>query len=570
MATYTAQDPENDDFTWRLSGVDAGDFAISGGALTFSPSPDFEVPTDDGTDNVYHVTVEAFYGTKAGILDVTVTVTNVNEPPAFPSTETGARSVVENTNAGQNIGAPVKTTDPDIGDTLTYDLSGTDADSFGFATTSGQLQTKDGLNREAKDSYTVIVSVRDSKNASGAADTATDASIPVTITVTDENETPVITGDSSPDYAENGSGEVARYSATNPDNGTITWSLSGDNASKFFINGTGVLTFGTSPDYEAQASSNSNNEYQVTVEATDGTDLVTLDVTVNVTNVDEEGTVTLSSVQPQVSTELTATLTDPDGSISSETWKWESSSDINTGWATINGATSDKYTPVIGDLNKYLRATVSYTDGEDSGKSAEAVSTNATQAAPSDRDNNTPPAFAKETATRTIPENTAAGQNIGTPVTATDSGDTLTYSLDEAGAASFDIIPVSGQLQTKAALDHETTSSYTVTVTATDTFGLTDTIAVTITVTDVNEAPEFPTETGARSVAENTAAGQSIGGPVEATDEDPGDTLFYSLGGTDAASFTIDELTGQIRCGRRDDAELRGEKEKLHRHRVGP
>ena len=47
-------------------------------------------------------------------------------------------------------------------------------------------------------------------------------------------------------------------------------------------------------------------------------------VTINVTNVEELGTVTLSSVQPQVGTDLTANLTDPDGEITGVTWKWES------------------------------------------------------------------------------------------------------------------------------------------------------------------------------------------------------------------------------------------------------
>ena len=64
---------------------------------------------------------------------MTINVTNVNEPPEFPSTETGDRSVAENTPASQNIGTPVSATDPDAGDTtLTYTLSGADAASFGI------------------------------------------------------------------------------------------------------------------------------------------------------------------------------------------------------------------------------------------------------------------------------------------------------------------------------------------------------------------------------------------------------------------------------------------------------
>ena len=55
--------------------------------------------------------------------------------------------------------------------------------------------------------------------------------------------------------------------------------------------------------------------------------------------------------------------------------------------------------------------------------------------------------------------------DIGDPVTATDpDGETPTYSLGGADAASFDIDASSGQLQTKADLDYEMKSTYTVTV----------------------------------------------------------------------------------------------------------
>ena len=95
-----------------------------------------------------------------------------------------------------------------------------------------------------------------------------------------------------------------------------------------------------------------------------------------------------------------------------------------------------------------------------------------------------------ETGARTIPENTASGQDIGEPLVATDpdSGDSLSYSLGGPDAGSFAIVASTGQLRTRAALDYETASSYSVALTATDTHGLSDTIDVTITVTNVEEA----------------------------------------------------------------------------------
>ena len=109
--------------------------------------------------------------------------------PSLPTTI----SVEENTSSGDNIGVPYTAMDAD-GDTLSYHLSGADESSFDIVESSGQLQTKSALDFETKSSYSVTVGVRDS-----SADTADDATIDVTITVTnaDEAGTVTITGDLS-------------------------------------------------------------------------------------------------------------------------------------------------------------------------------------------------------------------------------------------------------------------------------------------------------------------------------------------------------------------------------------
>ena len=112
---------------------------------------------------------------------------------------------------------------------------------------------------------------------------------------------------------------------------------------------------------------------------------------------------------------------------------------------------------------------------------------------------NSAPTFPSSTATRSVAENSAAGTNVGAPVTAndTDSGDTLTYTLEGTDAASFNLVTISGsaQIRTRSGVtyDHEAQpSSYTVIVKADDGNGGTGTVTVTITLTDVDEPPLAP------------------------------------------------------------------------------
>ena len=109
-----------------------------------------------------------------------------NQPPTFPTTETGRRSLPEHTTG--NIGAPVAATDPDA-DPLTYSLSGTDAADFSITTSTGQLRTTAAFDHETKDTYHVTVSVHDS-----TPDTTIDDTVAVTITVTDVAEQPARPG----------------------------------------------------------------------------------------------------------------------------------------------------------------------------------------------------------------------------------------------------------------------------------------------------------------------------------------------------------------------------------------
>ena len=74
-----------------------------------------------------------------------------------------------------------------------------------------------------------------------------------------------MTGRTSVSYPENSASTVATYTATDPENGQITWSPAGEDGNDFFINSTdnatGELTFRSPPDYEAPADADGNNIY---------------------------------------------------------------------------------------------------------------------------------------------------------------------------------------------------------------------------------------------------------------------------------------------------------------------
>ena len=85
VATLEATDSDNDPITgWSITGgADSTLFNLtSSGVLTFKTAPDYENPSDTGSNNSYEVEVTASDGTDdSAPLMITVNVTNVNEPP---------------------------------------------------------------------------------------------------------------------------------------------------------------------------------------------------------------------------------------------------------------------------------------------------------------------------------------------------------------------------------------------------------------------------------------------------------------------------------------------------------
>ena len=75
----------------------------------------------NGTAYTFELRARNAIGAGPASAQITITPsTTVNNAPAFPATETGMRTVVENTAAETAIGAAVAASDPDTADTVTY------------------------------------------------------------------------------------------------------------------------------------------------------------------------------------------------------------------------------------------------------------------------------------------------------------------------------------------------------------------------------------------------------------------------------------------------------------------
>ena len=75
--TVTASDPDGDSLTFSISGTDSSLFTISSsGVVTFNAAPDYENPSDSGTNNVYDLSASVSDGSLSASKDFMVSVIN--------------------------------------------------------------------------------------------------------------------------------------------------------------------------------------------------------------------------------------------------------------------------------------------------------------------------------------------------------------------------------------------------------------------------------------------------------------------------------------------------------------
>ena len=549
LQTYSATDPEgvNTSFAWSLHGTDRGDFDISdAGALTFKNVPDFDSPADADGDNVYTVQVRAQDPTKAAGLDVTVTVTNVNQAPTTP---TGRAAITVTENTAGNL-ARYTATDPDKDDTVIWDVSGTDANAFRIDP-SGNLAFKGAPNYEnptdsdGNNVYEVSVDAKDAEFTS---------SLEVTVTVEDVDEPPEIAGATIiDDYDENGTGNVATYTAADPEGAsTITWTLGGTDRGDFGITG-GVLTFKSAPDYERPADSGRNNVYSIQIRANDGSRTGTRNVTVTVNDTNEPPTIagdaTLSYPENTATTRVLDrySATDPEGR--QITW-------------SVTGTDENSFR-IDGSGNLYFVDQPDYDAPSDSGGDNEY---NIEVVAKDDGNlgDGTPSllgtlssSFDVTVTVTAVNESPTVDGQAQLTIFENDEGFSASYSAsDPEGVAStftwsvtgtdrgdFVIDRNTGELTFRNTPNYESPTDsngdnvYVFTVRATDEDGLIGSLEVTATVSDFDEPPTITGSATPPDFPENSVRSVAT---YQATDPE-GRTITWGLSGTDTGDFNIAE-----------------------------
>ena len=229
--------------------------------------------------------------------------------------------------------------------------------------------------------------------------------------------------------------------------------------------------------------------------------------------------------------------------------------DANTGEVRFMAA-PDFEAPGDDDRDNVHDITVTASDGDNSANHNVAITVT--------NENDNVPAFTSP-ATASVAENQASAYGAAA---ADADGDPLRYSLSGTDAALFTIDANTGEVRFRAAPDFEAPGDddrdnvHDITVTASDG----DNSAnhnVAITVTNENDNVPAFTSPATASVAENQASAYA----AAATDAD-GDPLVYSLSGTDAALFTIDANTGEVRFRAAPDFEMPGDADRDNVHDI--
>ena len=357
------------------------------------------------------------------------------------------------------------------------------------------------------------------------------ASANITIDVVSVNDPPTFKDFVSSSSIDENTLNVLSVTVEDVEDDVIGYSLSGNDAEKLSISTSGAITFKTNPDFETPTDTNSDNTYELTIEASDGTDTVTDDLVITILDVENEGNpiiegLSSQSVNENDSINISFTVTDPQNDTITYSLSGVDKDLFTLTFdglnASLTSSSKDYELPEDSDANNVYLVSVNFSDDLNTTSQEVEVSI-------SNINDNDP--VITSSGSFTVPEN----QQAVTTLTATDAdNDDLTFSISGGDSSDLEITD-SGVLTLKSNPNFEVKNNYSFTASVTDgLYSASNTI--TVNISDVNEVPLFGAIAGEISANENIDITLTT---ITASDED-GDTLAYSLTGEDSSLLSID------------------------------
>ncbi|MGS4886538.1 cadherin domain-containing protein [Roseibium sp. MB-4] len=607
--TAFAEDPDaTDTVTYEITGDTPFVIDPTTGVITVAPGADIDRETTPFVD----VTVQAT-STDGSTSQETfrITVGDANEFGIGPVTDTDTEQnfVLENSDPGTVVGLTAFAEDPDTTDTVTYEIVGDSP--FVIDPTSGVITV--GPNADIDRETTPFIDVTVKATSTDGSTSQETFRVEVGDD-NEGDIGPVVDIDKSNNdlnaVAENGTGgeEVGITAFAEDPDATDTVTYSTDDPRFDIDPDTGVLTVkpGVSFDYEQTKAV----DVEITATSSDGSSS-TGTFTVNILDVNEapdltfetgdvdgvSATITFTSEGAGYSNSFGVFVMDANGDPIAGQIVWTNGNELTPG-ETANVAFPNVDAANIGyflipdgaDQNPGIAAGDMVTfqkDGDGNwqavaqdgtpltGQSADAYFSGGASLNPDGLDHTVESGvtigfedlvnngdedfddFVFQTQTTdfdyrtTIVEEVEGAEAAPLSVIDPDEGDTHTFTVSDD---RFEVV-VSGdkyvlKLKDDQALDYETETQVSVTVTATDSGGLSDTETIIIDVIDVNESKEpigplSDSDTSDNLVAENSDAGTVVGVTAFATDPDAIDTVSYEIVDQDSP-FVIDPTSGVI------------------------
>ncbi len=526
---------------------------MDNGQVTFISSPDFENPDDVGEDNEYTIEVTADDG---GVTDntvaqvITVTVTELNEEPAFLSSST---ALFEENGTGNVLDIDADNGDGgEVDSGISFSLTGgTDQGSFTINSSNGLLtfNSSPDFENPADDNgdndYELIVTADDGvKNSQQS----------ITVSVTNMDENPDFISLSSVSFDENGSGTVIDIDANDGDEGLvdigISYSLSGGADQSSFNIGvsSGILQFNESPDFEMPGDADGNNDYLVVVNASDGLNSTDQEFIISINNINDQDPV-FTSISSASFTEnttgpiLDVNANDGDGGISDSgiTYSVSGGADQSAFSVATNGILTFSSTPDFenpGDSNQDNIYQVEVTANDGLRTSAQLITVTVLDGL----DNSFPTISSQSFA---IDENSMDGTEVGKVEAEDSNGDQLTFSIIDGNTGNAFSIENDGTIKvlTSAVLDFEIASEFILTIEVDDGKGGKSSGLITVSLNDLNDTPVISDQTF--TIDENSTSGTVIG-TVSAIDPNDVDLSYLIISGNTNDAFVIDSGSGEI------------------------